>query len=70
MLSLVIVCGICISATQARPPSFQNDFAKHLTDGKANAQGNVERVYNLDIDPDDTLFTNIRKLFYPSVSGQ
>jgi hypothetical protein len=51
-------------------PSFENHFAQPLTDGQEDAQGNVEQLRNFDISADDSLFDNIRRLFYPAISGE
>lgn len=66
----LVIFGVVIGSLYAAPPSFENDFAKHLTDGEPDSQWNIEKVYDLNIDPDRTLFANLRRFFYPDVGGQ
>ena len=48
------------------PPSYENNFSQHLTNGVPDSEWRVESVYDLWIDSDKSLKENIRCLFYPN----
>lgn len=56
----------CTSFASAKAPSFDNNFAKYLTDSTPDQYGRVETVFNLCIDRSKSLMENIRNLFYPN----
>jgi hypothetical protein len=56
-------------ATPPLVPSFEADFANHLTNPDDTGENTTERVYDLQIDPNISLAENLRQLFYPSVGG-
>lgn len=60
---LLVVCGIW--ATRAVAPSFDNNFAKYLTDTTPDEYGRVETVFKICIDRELSLMENVRNLFYP-----
>ena len=71
---LIIVVAACslVGISMAAPPtvpSFETDFANHLTNPKDNSENTTEKVYDLQINPDASLAENLKRLFYPSVSG-
>ncbi len=65
-ISLGIFVFLAIGTTLAAAPSFDNNFAKYLTDATPDAYGRVETVFTLCVDRNLTLMENIKNLFYPS----
>jgi len=65
-ISLGIFVSLAIGTTFAAAPSFDNNFAKYLTDATPDAYGRVETVFTLCVDRNLTLMENIKNLFYPS----
>jgi len=63
LVTLLIVGG---GLTYAAVPSFNNDFAKYLTDATPDKYGRVETVFSICIDRDISLMDNVKNLFYPS----
>lgn len=55
-------CGTSFAAA----PSFDNNFAKYLTDDTPDAYGRVETVFSLCVDRNLTLMENVQSLFFPS----
>lgn len=65
--TLISICALCSNIADAQvPPSFEQNFAKHLTDTTPDAEGRVETVFNICIDRNKTLAENIRLMFYPN----
>jgi len=63
VLTLFIIGG---GFTYAVAPSFNNNFAKYLTDTTPDQYGRVETVFSICIDRNLTLMQNIENLFYPN----
>lgn len=64
---LISFVGISFSwISFAAAPSFDNNFAKYLTDETPDAYGRVETVFSLCVDRNLTLMQNIQNLFFPS----
>ena len=51
-------------------PSFYQDYAEPLINGEEDIEGNVDSVYDIGIRYDQSLYANIRYLFYPDITGQ
>jgi hypothetical protein len=68
VFSLII---IGLGATHALAPSFDNNFARYLTNKTPDQEGRIEAVYNFSkcIDRNQSIEENIRNLFYPGTSG-
>jgi len=47
-------------------PSFNDNFAKYLTNDSPDRYGRVETVFNICIDKNIPLIDNIRRMFYPT----
>lgn len=64
---LAVVGSIVPLATQAQvAPSFENNFARFLTDETPDEFGRVETVFSICVDRNLTLKQNIQNLFYPN----
>ncbi len=62
LFALVVVGG---GVMYAAAPSFDRNFANYLTDTTPDRYGRVETVFNICIDRNVSLMTNIRNIFYP-----
>lgn len=63
----ISLAGIAFCGTSfAAAPSFDNNFAKYLTDATPDAYGRVETVFSLCVDRNLTLMENVQNLFFPS----
>lgn len=59
--------GVAFFGTSfAAAPTFDDNFAKYLTDDTPDAYGRVETVFSLCVDRDLTLLQNVQNLFYPT----
>lgn len=68
MMSLVLIAVGSRQYSYALPPSYDQNFARHLLDGKPNAQWEVQSVRWFPIDKNKSLMENVRVLFYPDIS--
>jgi hypothetical protein len=67
-LLAVSLTGIAFWGTSfAAAPSFDNNFAKYMTDDTPDSYGRVETVFSLCVDRNLSLMQNIQNLFFPSV---
>lgn len=67
LITLPALLLFCFGAmSHAAAPSFDDNFAKYLTDSTPDANGRVETVFSLCIDRNLPLMQNIQNLFYPS----
>ena len=62
----IVLWFVCTSFASAKAPSFDNNFAKYLTDSTPDQYGRVETVFNICIDRSKSLMENVRNLFYPN----
>jgi len=62
LITLFMVSGIAF----AEAPSFNDNFAKYLTDTTPDKYGRVETVFNIGINRELSFMDNIKRLFYPS----
>jgi hypothetical protein len=62
---LLVLSLLALGTTFAAAPSFDNNFAKYLTDATPDAYGRVETVFTICVDRNLTLMENIKNLFYP-----
>ncbi len=65
---IILICSLFVisGVTFAVAPSFDNNFAKYLTDSTPDQYGRVETVFNICIDRNLTLMQNIQNIFYPN----
>jgi len=47
-------------------PSFNDNFAKYLTDESPDRYGRVETVFNICVDKNISLIDNVKRMFYPT----
>ncbi|MDR2190789.1 MAG: hypothetical protein LBP53_06550 [Candidatus Peribacteria bacterium] len=69
LISLTIWLGIGISSLSVfavNPPSYDQDFASHLTNDKSD----IYVIKNDNIKTDKSLIENIKALFYPISSSE
>jgi hypothetical protein len=66
-LGLLALALLTIGTAFAAAPSFDNNFAKYLTDTTPDVYGRVETVFTICVDRNLTLMENVKNLFYPGI---
>lgn len=64
------ICIACIGMWTFALPTFGLSFKFDFVAQMLNGGDNSERVYNLTVDRDKTIFENIQELFYPSEDAE
>jgi len=64
---LLVLSLLAMGTAFAAAPSFDNNFAKYLTDATPDMYGRVETVFTLCVDRNLTLMDNVKNLFYPGI---
>ena len=67
VFSLIVWCMFLSSTFAQKAPSYDGNFSSYLLSGRADENGRVANVYNIDsISADRDIESNIRCLFYPN----
>ena len=64
----MVVSVLCLGTVFAQvAPSYEDDFSSYLLSGRADKDGKIANVYNIQsVSADKDIETNIRCLFYPN----
>jgi hypothetical protein len=66
-LLLLSLATLTMGTAFAAAPSFDDNFAKYLTDTTPDMYGRVETVFTICVDRNLTLMDNVKNLFYPGI---
>lgn len=66
LLLITVFSLISGSLVAYNAPTFNDNFAKYLTDATPDKDGRVETVFSICIDRNITLMENIKRMFYPT----